>query len=180
MRPRTGWCNCSERRVSQCRRHCSSWHRFSVEGRSFRRSACCIERTPPSDWLRSVRFRGRKSAVADTLPCLAEPVDVRCTLQLALRWRRGDWTSQSRAGDADQRLLPLAANWPFRPQAAGGTFQAERPHHPGSCRSRIRPRNPCRAIAVVQGSCGPASKAVRMNDCCCRLRTGAADPQRSY
>ena len=67
-----------------------------------------------------------------------------------------------------------------RPQAAGGIFQAERPHHSGSCRSRIRTRNPCQEIAVVQGSCGPANNGSRMNDCCYRLRTGAADPKRAY
>ena len=89
---------------------------------------------------------------------------------------RGPLVQPRRRGQIECQLL-TGLDSRSRPQAAGGTFQAERPHHSRSCRSRIRPRSPCQEIAVVHGSCGPASTGVRMNDCCCRLRTGAAGPE---
>jgi len=101
---------------------------------------------------------------------------------------RQDWAGSCRSPtgrtSAQEPQRSGAGHQPFawtgnRPQGAGGTFQAERPHHSRSCRSRIRPRSPCQEIAVVQGSCGPASTGVRMNDCWCRLRTGATLSSRS-
>jgi hypothetical protein len=64
-----------------------------------------------------------------------------------------------------ERPLSRMASDGSVPQAAGGTFQAERPHHSGSCSSRISPRNRRPAKAVTRGWCPENTTRSRPNDC---------------
>ena len=117
-------------------------------------------RMSPLDWQLSVRFRGRMSAVADTGPWPAPRSAVRCTLKLAPRWRIGAWAAAKvnrLMAIHEERLLPLASNWAFRPKPVRQAAQFDARQQTSDvrrscCASPPRPERPFHSYQMARNS----------------------------